>query len=57
MILLGSLKAATDLLDKRSANYSDRQSSVMVQLSVVVGKTEFPSSLTIAVSAYTGCSF
>ncbi|KAM5544308.1 hypothetical protein V8D89_001968 [Ganoderma adspersum] len=31
-IVLGSLKAARDLLDKRSANYSDRPTSVMVQL-------------------------
>nr|VWP02625.1 Candidapepsin (EC (ACP) (Aspartate protease) (Secreted aspartic proteinase) (SAPT) [Ganoderma boninense] len=32
VIVLGSLKAARDLLDKRSANYSDRPSSVMVEL-------------------------
>ena len=32
IIVLGSLKAARDLLDKRSANYSDRPTSVMVQL-------------------------
>ncbi|KAM5541819.1 hypothetical protein V8D89_004548 [Ganoderma adspersum] len=32
IIMLGSLKAARDLLDKRSANYSDRPTSVMVQL-------------------------
>ncbi|PIL25358.1 cytochrome P450 [Ganoderma sinense ZZ0214-1] len=31
-IVLGSLKAARDLLDKRSANYSDRPTSVMVEL-------------------------
>ncbi|PIL25374.1 cytochrome P450 [Ganoderma sinense ZZ0214-1] len=31
-VVLGSLKAARDLLDKRSANYSDRPTSVMVQL-------------------------
>ncbi|PIL25375.1 cytochrome P450 [Ganoderma sinense ZZ0214-1] len=31
-IVLGSLEAARDLLDKRSANYSDRPTSVMVQL-------------------------
>ena len=30
--VLGSLKAARDLLDKRSANYSDRPTSVMLQL-------------------------
>ena len=34
IIVLGSLKAARDLLDKRSANYSDRPSSVMLQLCV-----------------------
>ncbi len=33
-VVLGSLKAAHDLLDKRSANYSDRPTSVMVQLYV-----------------------
>ena len=33
-IVLGSLKAARDLLDKRSANSSDRPTSVMVQLYV-----------------------
>ena len=32
--VLGSLKAARDLLDKRSANYSDRPTSVMLQLCV-----------------------
>ncbi|KAM5546226.1 hypothetical protein V8D89_000352 [Ganoderma adspersum] len=32
IIVLGSLKAARDLLDKRSANYSDRPTSVMLQL-------------------------
>ena len=32
IILLGSSKAAYDLLDKRSANYSDRPVSVMVRL-------------------------
>ncbi|KAI1784946.1 cytochrome P450 98A3 [Ganoderma leucocontextum] len=31
-VVLGSLKAACDLLDKRSANYSDRPTSIMVQL-------------------------
>ncbi|PIL29425.1 cytochrome P450 [Ganoderma sinense ZZ0214-1] len=31
-IFLGSLKAARDLLDKRSANYSNRPESIMVQL-------------------------
>ncbi|PIL25357.1 cytochrome P450 [Ganoderma sinense ZZ0214-1] len=31
-IVLGSLKAARDLLDKRSANYSDRPTLVMTQL-------------------------
>ena len=34
IIMLGSLKAARDLLEKRSANYSDRLTSVMVQLYV-----------------------
>ena len=34
IIVLGSLKAARDLLDKRSANYSDRPTSVMLQLCV-----------------------
>ena len=34
IIVLGSLNAARDLLDKRSANYSDRPKSVMVQLCV-----------------------
>ena len=34
IIVLGSLNAARDLLDKRSANYSDRPTSVMVQLCV-----------------------
>ena len=34
IIVLGSLKAAHELLDKRSANYSDRPASVMVQLYV-----------------------
>ncbi len=33
-VVLGSLKAARDLLDKRSANYSDRPTSVMLQLCV-----------------------
>ena len=33
-VVLGTLKAARDLLDKRSANYSDRPTSVMVQLYV-----------------------
>ena len=33
-VVLGSLKAARDLLDKRSANYSDRPTSVMVELYV-----------------------
>ena len=33
-VVLGSLKAARDLFDKRSANYSDRPTSVMVQLYV-----------------------
>ncbi|TBU30136.1 hypothetical protein BD311DRAFT_241501 [Dichomitus squalens] len=32
MVLIGSSKAVTDLLDKRSANYSDRPTSVMAQL-------------------------
>ncbi|KAM5546126.1 hypothetical protein V8D89_000252 [Ganoderma adspersum] len=32
VVVLGSLKAARDLLEKRSANYSDRPTSVMVQL-------------------------
>ena len=34
IVVLGSLKAARDLLDKRSANYSDRPTSVMAQLCV-----------------------
>ena len=34
IIVLGSLKAARDLLDKRSTNYSNRPTSVMVQLCV-----------------------
>ncbi|PIL25355.1 cytochrome P450 [Ganoderma sinense ZZ0214-1] len=33
-VVLGSLKAARDLLEKRSANYSNRPTSVMVQLYV-----------------------
>ena len=32
VIVLGSLKVARDLLEKRSANYCDRPTSVMVQL-------------------------
>ncbi len=32
MILLGSHEAATDLLEKRSANYSDRTPSPMVEM-------------------------
>ena len=32
MLVLGSYKAARDLLDRRSANYSDRPSSVMGEL-------------------------
>lgn len=32
IILLGSYEAASELLLKRSANYSDRPSSVMVDL-------------------------
>ena len=32
MIILGSHEAALELLDKRSANYSDRQSSAMREL-------------------------
>ncbi|KAM5546291.1 hypothetical protein V8D89_000417 [Ganoderma adspersum] len=32
IVVLGSLKAARELLEKRSANYSDRPASVMVQL-------------------------
>ena len=35
-IILGSLKAARVLLEKRSANYSDRPTSVMVQLYVAI---------------------
>ena len=34
ILMLGSLKAARDLLDKRSTNYSDRPTSVTVQLCV-----------------------
>ena len=34
IIFLGSLTAAHDLLDKRSANYSDRPTSVMAHLCV-----------------------
>jgi hypothetical protein len=30
MVILGSLEACTDLLDRRSANYSDRPRMVMV---------------------------
>ena len=32
MIVLGSHEAAADLLEKRSANYSDRQTFVMGEL-------------------------
>ncbi|KAI0714199.1 CyP450 monooxygenase [Cerioporus squamosus] len=32
MVVLGSLQAASDLMEKRSTNYSDRPSSVMVDL-------------------------
>nr|ANC28043.1 cytochrome P450 [Polyporus umbellatus] len=38
IVALGSLKAATDLLDKRSANYSDRPTSIMAEL---VGYTDW----------------
>ena len=34
MIMLGSHKAAHELLDKRSANYSDRPQSVMAKMYV-----------------------
>ena len=34
MVVLNSLQAAQDLLDKRSANYSDRPDSVMTKLCV-----------------------
>ena len=36
IVVLGSLKAARDLLDKRSGSYSNRLTSVMVQLCVDV---------------------
>jgi hypothetical protein len=34
IIILGSMKACTDLLDKRSHNYSDRPSLPMLELYV-----------------------
>ena len=34
MVVLGSYKVARELLDKRSANYSDRPRSIMAQLYV-----------------------
>ena len=34
ILMLGSLKAASDLLDKRSTNYADRPTLVTVQLCV-----------------------
>ena len=34
MVLLGSHNAARELLDKRSANYSDRPQSIMAKLYV-----------------------
>lgn len=36
MLVLGSYKAVFDLLDKRSANYSDRPQSPMFDLWVLV---------------------
>ena len=32
MVVIGSIKAAFDLLDKRAANYSDRKLSSMAEL-------------------------
>lgn len=42
IVILGSLKAARELLEKRSANYSDRPQSIMVQLCVPARFSVFP---------------
>ena len=42
MLLLGSYKVARELLDKRSANYSDRPDSVMAKLYVLSGPHNLP---------------
>ena len=39
MIVLGSMESASDLMEKRSNNYSDRPSSVMVDLYVLFCNT------------------
>ena len=39
MIVLGSMQSASDLMEKRSNNYSDRPSSVMVDLYVLFCNT------------------
>ena len=43
IVILGSLKAARELLEKRSANYSDRPTSVMVQLYVGKQRCSHPA--------------
>ena len=44
MIILGSHEAAIDLLEKRSANYSDRAPSPMAELYVLLSMESQPYS-------------